>query len=362
MKRLATSLLLVVWVLLWAGPPARADGYLGMSLPGDFRIFSADSWWNIPIPEDAKVNPLSRIMMRKMDEVLEKLDMPRKLVVAVDQWTPPLHIVDAGKTPKRNVINTGLCLHSSIDPDRNNLVDGVPIPDEAWADMSSDGSMIILDIKNRIIWEFWRANRRPDGHWEAGAFFRWDLDGLGYPTEIFTDDCLWGVGIRGSGVSVLGGLVRPEELETGVINHAIALASPINRKKISADVPWEYEFCHPIASETDAGGEGDTGGIGPAFIPEGARLQLNPDLDLDALGLSKNARIIARALQKYGGFILDNSEAFHMYMQNIGAEGRDIYAGVDDLGNIPLDEFRVLSCDMAQCMGKKGSCVLVQMD
>jgi hypothetical protein len=44
-------------------------------------------------------------------------------------------------------------------------------------------------------------------------------------------------------------------------------------------------------------------------IPEGARLQLDPTIDLDALGLSEGEKAVATALQRYGGFLMDVAKA-----------------------------------------------------
>ena len=54
----------------------------------------------------------------------------------------------------------------------------------------------------------------------------------------------------------------------------------------------------------------------------GVRLQLDPELDLESLGLSREVKVIARALQSYGMFNGDSTHnTFKIYFQNLGPDG-----------------------------------------
>jgi hypothetical protein len=77
------------------------------------------------------------------------------------------------------------------------------------------------------------------------------------------------------------------------------------------------------------------------LIPEGARVQLDPELDLEELGLSPEGLIIARALQIYGAYICDNAGTLALYAQQNAPEweGRLTF---DTLKNVPVDSLRVL--------------------
>jgi hypothetical protein len=132
-------------------------------------------------------------------------------------------------------------------------------------------------------------------------------------------------------------------LAAGAILHALALSSPINQLAESGNGSWgRWELCSPVASNTDGGG------VGTDFIPEGARVQLNPDLNLETLGLAPSAKIVAKALQTYGAYIVDNASDLTLYFQNLGSSPNkwDPYlAGLADLKKIPLSQLRVLKCD-----------------
>jgi len=104
----------------------------------------------------------------------------------------------------------------------------------------------------------------------------------------------------------------------------------------------QEELCSPPAQRTD--GEG----IGAQYIPEGARLQLDPALDLETLKLTPGARVIAKALQVYGMYNVDSASTCSLYFQNVGADGGKWNRIVNflDLQNIPLNRFRVLKCEI----------------
>ncbi len=63
-----------------------------------------------------------------------------------------------------------------------------------------------------------------------------------------------------------------------------------------------------------------TGGTGPSTlagaIPLGARLQLDPALNLDSLGLNPWQKTIARALQEYGMYTADTRGAVSLFAEH----------------------------------------------
>jgi hypothetical protein len=86
--------------------------------------------------------------------------------------------------------------------------------------------------------------------------------------------------------------MRIAELSRGRIDHALAMNVPVARAG---------EFSWP-AQRTDGIG-------GAAAIPEGARLRLDPSLDLGELKLPPLTRAIARAAQRFGIVVRDQTGA-----------------------------------------------------
>jgi hypothetical protein len=104
------------------------------------------------------------------------------------------------------------------------------------------------------------------------------------------------------------GLITPEELRRGRIEHVVSLAipNPLHRSW------WSWP-----AQRSD----GDS--LDPLDVPEGARFRLPPDLDIAKLRLPRAAAVIARAVQKYGMVVSDRSEVVHFYALdplNLGAD------------------------------------------
>ncbi|MGB0671369.1 MAG: hypothetical protein ACPGNT_07715 [Rhodospirillales bacterium] len=329
-------LVLLAWLLLaagWAGPAAaETPGLLGQSLPPDFRPFHPESAWNKPIAVDAPVYPLSAAIMKRMAEVAGPLKADSA------RWSIPLYVVDADKA-RRDTVWFTKDPNPLVDQLGVGFVEGVPLPPGIEPDPEDDGHMLVVDPKKMVSWDLSRARYVRGKGWEASRFDVWDLTGMG-ERRPFTGPTWWTYGARGSGFPLIAGLVRPEQILLGEINQALVFASPLTRKSSGPEGP--KELCPP-ASRTD-------GTVtGPDSIPMGARLQLDPDLDLDSLNLSPEVRVIARALQVYGMFNGDTThDVFKIYFQNLGRSSL-AWVGMDfsSLKNIPLDRFRMLDCPLA---------------
>ncbi|MEI8352866.1 MAG: hypothetical protein WCG36_11225, partial [bacterium] len=180
-----------------------------------FRPFSSTSPWNTPIPTNAVVDPDSEAMITMLSS------NARTLSANIRKWSVPVFIIDAARTPLVNVRTTSECLNPRVDPDRNNIAEGLPIPANVWADPAGDGHLALVDISQRKCWDYSRFRRKSSGEVTANRVDIWDLDGPGY-REPFEGTNWWTCGARGSGTPLLGGLLRPEEVQAGVIRHALA--------------------------------------------------------------------------------------------------------------------------------------------
>jgi hypothetical protein len=100
---------------------------------------------------------------------------------------------------------------------------------------------------------------------------------------------IWGSGCQtwgafwwggGSGCVKLSYMIRPEEIEAGVINHTLGFCAHAIGPWTDGGRYYIYEgFVYPPAVHTDR----ETTSSNPYEIPEGARIQLDPAIDLDAL-------------------------------------------------------------------------------
>jgi hypothetical protein len=130
----------------------------------------------------------------------------------------------------------------------------------------------------------------------------------------------------------MGGVVRPEEIRQGHIDHALSITMPYTRKG------------HIACPATHTDGKHND----PYAIPEGARLQLDPSFDVDAQPWPAWEKIIAKAFQTYGAYVSDTGGTIAIYGQSDMNAGNVSWrsAGVPDngapLANLPWDKVRVL--------------------
>ncbi len=126
-------------------------------------------------------------------------------------------------------------------------------------------------------------------------------------------------------------MIWPDEFAQRKIEHALVVSIPSTKKGVPV----------PPATETD--GRKSYWGA----IPIGARIQLNPALDLDAYNLTSYERTICECLQEYGAFVGDTSGSIEFEAINPLSYTHDPYNGMFDerwilLDNIPLEKLRVL--------------------
>jgi hypothetical protein len=336
--KLTSKVVLLGWALLAGmGLAAATDclalGNLGMALPADFVAFRSDSPWNVPIAANAPLSPVSGRMIAAL------LRTAGRLKADYRGWTIPIFVIDARFCPRVDVHGTSDALHPSVDPDGDKIARGIPIPGCIWPDPQVDHHLVLVDTRQRRSWEFAGFRASPFGYY-ASRVAVWDLDGPGFAAP-FAGDRWWAIGANGAGMPFVAGVIRPEEIAAGEIRHALVCATPVNRK--AADADTLEQLCNPTAARSDGTG------VGLDYIPEGARLQLDPALNLDALGLSPAGKVIARALQTYGMYVCDNSPTFKLYLQNLGLDGGAWaqYNYFSELGVIPVQAFRVLDCTLA---------------
>jgi hypothetical protein len=203
-------------------------------------------------------------------------------------------------------------------------LEAVPIPDGATATpVEKDGAMVIVDHVAKRSYEFYEAQKL-NGIWQAGwgGVLAIDGDGVGSPTNSAT----------GSAVSRLAGVIRISEIKAGVIDHALVF---------STDNACTSTYRYPAAKTDGRSTRTDC-------IPEGARIQLDPRIDVEALPMTSGERMVARALQKYGAYAIDNGGAKMAFIFEVPSGEADPYPSVGltrdyfGMNGIPWRSLRVL--------------------
>ena len=233
------------------------------------RPFAATSPFNVPVVGSPAIDPNSAAMVARAGRAGMGYANLVEFGIPVFEAT--------SSTPRRQVRCTitdwGPCPFGAGPR---------PIPKEARPSAGSDGAMVIVDRTAGTIDEYWQAAPAGTG-WTASWGAINSLSGSG-----------WGGASTGAGASRLAGVVRVAEIGAGVIPHALVLQGDT----VCASV------VRPPAVKTD----GDS--TRPDCIPEGARLQLDPAINVAAIpGITPGEVAVARALQKYGAYLIDRGGA-----------------------------------------------------
>jgi len=312
-----------------AGGTAATGGGAGAGgATGVWRPFSDASPWNTKIASDAKLDPDSQ----KMIDDLSVSSQWNFLGINIKGYSIPVYWAD-DSTPKELVTAT---YGGEGFPGQNgqNGQAMVPIPSDAAPDPESDHHMLIVHENKAISWDFWNAVDQGNT-WSCGLCTTSDLLGTGVrPIQQGNPTWYTSAGSRACGFPLIAGLIRVEEMEAGKIEHALILAYPHIRAG----------YYTPPASTSQAKVGSDA--IKTRGIPCGGRVQLDPTLDLDTLGLSASGKIVARALQEYGAYVGDYSGAINFYADGSPAAQAKWDAGLLDTYEIqkqvPLSKLRVI--------------------
>ncbi|MGZ4450295.1 MAG: hypothetical protein ACXVWZ_06835 [Nocardioides sp.] len=294
------------------------------------RFFNDRSPWNRRIDTN-RVDPASARMIELARErvgvverpgsqvpVTERRTVDAGLYINTEAWTTA---VVAGGQPTSLVCRQIVCGDGQA-----NMV--LNIPADIDPDPRYDGWFTVFDTTSSVAYDLWRARRESDGSISYHYMRRWDLNGPGYlPPD--------SVSARGSGLPLFAGLIRPGELESGEIQHALAISVP---------GPAQNFYVQP-ASSTDGNGR-------TASLPEGARIRLKADVVMPhprdprtgrpiklTAQQQRMADAIVACLRTYGAIVVDRAAVPTLYAQ------RDVTSGLihgNELQGLRLDDFEVV--------------------
>ncbi|MCY3020295.1 MAG: hypothetical protein NTW87_14855 [Planctomycetota bacterium] len=152
-----------------------------------------------------------------------------------------------------------------------------PVPLNAPIEVGSDHHVLVVDKDNGMLYEMYHAVASGSG-WscDAGAVF--DLKSNALRPDGWTS-------CDQAGLPILPGLVRYDEVTTGVINHALRFTVHTT----------QAAYIHPATHRGDSDD--------PNAPPMGLRLRLKASYDTS--GFTGQALVVLTALKKYGMFVAD---------------------------------------------------------
>ncbi|WP_323792950.1 hypothetical protein [Nocardioides sp.] len=283
-------------------------------------VFSVLGPWNT-FADDRGVHPRSTGLLREVALGLR----PGEDALLIQTWGRSVPVVTDGEP---TVVR---CRQARCGDGAGELL--LDLPTDVDPDPRYDGWYTVVDVAERTVRDLRRARREDDGSISYELMREWDLDGPGFQQP-------YGVGARGSGLPLLGGLIRRDELDRGAVEHALAISLPGTASG---------SFLQP-ASSTDGTGAASS-------LPQGARIYLRPAFRLTrpvdpATGrpqewtpeVQLRAMLLVRALKTYGAVVVDEAPVPTLYAERTEA-GQAPLLGGDELSGIGLDDFLVVDFD-----------------
>lgn len=156
-----------------------------------------------------------------------------------------------------------------------------PIPATTAIEGGTDNHAIAVETGTCTLYELFDATYKPSPpSWVAGSGAKWDLNSEALRPESFTS-------ADAAGLPIFAGLVRYDEVASGVVDHAIRVTFESTRNA------WVHPAVHCAGDTAKA-----------AAPPMGLRLRLKASYGLGKF--SGAAKVIAKALKRYGMINADN--------------------------------------------------------
>jgi hypothetical protein len=220
------------------------------------------------------------------------------------------HVVDSNQKRVKVIFNTA----GDTNPAQFDSYGPIPIPLDAriqaslrvgdpYPDNSTSGSegtdahIFVFDRDSCVLYELYGVDYLPNGQIKAQNVSVWDmLGGLEQRPYFYTSGSV-------SGLPLPAGLPTDEELQAGVINHALA---------VSAFVSGGGSFFphHSFAAPARAHQYGNGGWVSTE-IPVGARLRMKASIDMSSW--PAQAQVLGQALKTYGAIITDGGGTVDTY-------------------------------------------------
>lgn len=264
----------------------------------NLTLFRSSSWWSAPVPASAPSNPKAAAILDYMQHADQAGNGCIRLAgTGNNQWGQPVYW--SQPTDKAyNVRSTKYGLPAEFAALR--------IPKGARAAATSDAAMTVFDEdKGYVVALYHAAYKASTDTWTAGGGAVTYLGSNGFHVKTGQADDRRNTGsMRGNNGATM--MARYDEVSAGAIQHVLKIASG---PEVSS------RFTLPMVNS-------DGSSTNPAAPPQGLRLRIKPSVNLDAMKLDPQARVIAKAMQTYGVYIGDSSGKTSLKLENTGAEGR----------------------------------------
>ncbi|MGH9466063.1 MAG: hypothetical protein ACRD1Y_01790 [Terriglobales bacterium] len=174
---------------------------------------------------------------------------------------------------------------------------------------ADDGHLVVVDTATGEYYDFWKLYVDASGNptsTNVGQIVQGSLGGNGTP------------GTTASEITAVAGDILPGELDCDTcLHHALSVVVPggMNGPLVGTQAP---------AVKTD-------GTVAGGIFREGAKIRFDPSVDISTLNASTAVKAILRALQLYGGVIVDQTGSTHFGINTTLATQPDL-TGINLIG------------------------------
>jgi len=202
------------------------------------------------------------------------------------------------------------------------------VPVEGGRSSDGDRHVIVVDRSRCRLYELFDAHPLNGGaRWHAGSGAIFNLRSNRVRPRGWTS-------ADAAGLPILPGLVRYDEVAAGHVDHAIRFTVPRTQNTFI----WPAR--HAASSSTDA-----------ALPPMGARFRLKSTVDTSHM--SKQARIIAEAMKRYGLILADNGSSWFF---SGAPDSRWNNEALDDLKSLTGANFEAVDAGRLMADPNSGRC------
>jgi hypothetical protein len=267
-------------------------------LPAASPLFAPTSVWNAPLADNAPLDPANGVLVKTLrDTVAQNISAGWGPWVSTTE-TSPLYVASPTQATVRVQLDPG-----SWKVGLQQTFEAVPIPANAKPASGPDAHMTVWQPSTDRLWEFFQMRKLSDGwHASFGGAMAHQSQSPGYfDTNSWPglSQSWWGA--TATSLPVIAGTMMMSELKAGVIPHALAI-----------NVPYAKPKSYSLPAQRTDGASTD-----PNAIPEGARFRLDPNLDVDALNLPPMTKAMAKAAQRYGMIVRDQTaHAISFFAEN----------------------------------------------
>ena len=276
--RVPTVRVLLALALVAAVVPGTGAAFPLPQAPG-CEIFPEDNAWNTPVDDLPVADNSAQIIRSIGAETGLHPDF------GSGRWEGakigiPITVVGDGVTKKR------VRFRYADESDRGPYPIPRDVKIEGGRDSDGDRHALIVHKGECKLYELFALYRRADGGWRAGSGAIWDLSSNRLRPDGWTS-------ADAAGLPIVPGLARYDEVRRRRIDHAL-------RFTVS-----ESRSAHIWPARHDASDSND-----PDLPPMGLRVRLKADYDIS--GFPRQARIILRALKRYGMMVADNGSDWYI--------------------------------------------------